>query len=128
MPAGQLVQDDAPAAEYLPARHGEQPVRLVPVPDTDPAKPAAQIVHAEALVSTALTAEVMPVGQLVQDAAPAAEYVPAEHAVHDEAPSAENVPAEQLEQVAELTDAEYVPAKHFVQPVAAVPLPETAPA
>ena len=87
------------------------------------------MVHAAAaLVSSALAADEMPVGQLVQDVAPLAEYEPAEHDVHDAAPAAENVPAEQVKHC-EAPAAEYFPAEQIVQPAAlVVPLPVTVPA
>ena len=77
MPAGQLVQVEAPAAEYEPDAHAAQPAALVaPLFVTVPAKPAAHCVHAATDVLPALGV-VMPVGQLVQLETLPAEYEPA---------------------------------------------------
>ena len=68
MPTGQLVQDEAPASEYLPAAQAVQPAALaVPLFLTVPAKPAAHCVHAVAAVLPALVV-VMPVGQVLAHA------------------------------------------------------------
>ncbi len=64
------MQVVAPASEYLPAAQAVQPAALAaPLFVTVPAKPAAHRVHAVTAVLPALVV-VMPVGQLVQLAAP----------------------------------------------------------
>ena len=145
LPAGQFVQVEAPASANLPAAQAVQPAAVaVPLFVTVPAKPGAQIVHADTLVSAAPGAEVMPVGQLVQVEAPAAEYEPVAHAVQPAAlakplfvtvpakPAAHCVhaatdvlpslrvvmPVGQLVQVDEAPPAEYEPAAQIVQPAA----------
>ncbi len=97
MPVGQLVQVEAPAAEYEPVAHAVQPAALAkPLFVTVPAKPAAHCVQAATAVLPALGV-VMPVGQLVQDdGVPPAEYEPAAQIVQPAAfakPLFDTVPA-----------------------------------
>ena len=71
MPAAQMSQTEAPAAEYLPA---------------------AQLAQVEATLAPTAK-EDLPAAQLAQAEAPAAEYVPAAQLAQVEAAVPENLPA-----------------------------------
>ena len=90
IPAGQAEQRVELAAAKEVATHRVQPQALaVPPLLTTPAYPAAQMVNTAAEVPP-VPGDEMPVGQAMQDAAPAAPtYVPAAQAVQLAAPAAE---------------------------------------
>ena len=96
VPAGQSVQTEAPAAEYLPA---------------------AQLVQTSLVC--AVDPEYVPAGQSVQTEAPAAEYLPAVQLLQSVAfvfPSEpEYVPAGQLLQPVAASEPENLPAGHAEQ-------------
>lgn len=79
------MQDVAPAKEKEPLEHSKQPAAFtVPGFVTLPAKPGAQIVHAEIDVLPVVELVVkVPYGQLLHDPLADAEYAPALHVMHD---------------------------------------------